>query len=364
MAIDFDARRWERVKANSAKWWAGELKRPLIQVMMKDRDPGRPEPGTPWQEYQTRYADDVTPEQIADRWEYYLSQHYYLGDAFPAVNVNFGAGVVAALLGCNTVVDNRTVWFTPPREMTVDQIELKFDPEHKWLKRIEAVVEAMGQRLTGQAQIGMADLGGTLDILSSFRPSEGLLFDMVDAPETVEKLVWQTHHLWRQYFERIDTILRKYNSGWTCWTPMYSQEPYYMFQCDLCYMIGPEMFDRFVKPELAACCKWMKHGFYHLDGVGQLPHLDSLLAIPELKGVQWIPGSGRPDPALWPDVITKIRKAGKLVQIYSSMELFDALADKIGSVEGICLVCRPYWQYMPRSREKEIEKFLLRYGAL
>ena len=40
-------------------------------------------------------------EQIVDRWEYYLSGQYYLGDAFPSVWPNFGAGVVAALRRCD-----------------------------------------------------------------------------------------------------------------------------------------------------------------------------------------------------------------------------------------------------------------------
>jgi len=368
MPIDFNPQRWNRIKTDSAKWWAGELKRPLIQMIMKGRDPGRPEPSIPGYNFTARYPDDVTPEQIADRWEYNLSCVHFMGDAFPTAWPNYGAGVMAAMMGCELSVaadTTNTVWFYPPKkgggEMALDEIELKFSPEDKWLKRIIAIIEAAGQRFGDQVQIGMTDLGGTLDILSSFRPSEALLFDLIDAPETVEKLVWQTHHLWRQYFEHIDKVLRKYNPGWTCWTSLFSQQPYYMFQCDFCYMIGPDMFERFVKKDLADTCKWMTNGFYHLDGIGELQHLDSILAIPELKGVQWIPGDGKPGAAYWPDVITKIRKAGKLVQFFGTMEGFDALADKIGNVEGICLICQGWF---PQSREKELEKFLLKYGAL
>lgn len=63
----------------------------------------------------------------------------------------------------------------------------------------------------------------------------------------------------------------------------------------------------------------MPHGFYHLDGKGQLLHLDLLLAVPGLQGVQWIPGDGNPqsaEAAWWP-VLQRIRAAGKLVQIFS-----------------------------------------------
>ena len=72
-----------------------------------------------------------------------------------------------------------------------------------------------------------------------------------------------------------------------------------MLQCDFCYMIGPEQFKKFVLPELAVSCKKLTNPFYHLDGPGQLPHLDYLLSIPELKGIQCVPGDGSPHDGPW-----------------------------------------------------------------
>ncbi len=46
-----------------------------------------------------------------------------------------------------------------------------------------------------------------------------------------------------------------------------------MLQCDFAYMISPQMFERFVLPDLTACCEALEHGFYHLDGKGQIRHL-------------------------------------------------------------------------------------------
>jgi 5-methyltetrahydrofolate--homocysteine methyltransferase len=111
-----------------------------------------------------------------------------------------------------------------------------------------------------------------------------------------------------------------------------------MLQCDFAYMIGPEMFDEFVRPELAASCKRLKNAFYHLDGIGQLPHLDSLLSIPELKGIQWIPGEGSPDQKQWPEVYRRIRAAGKLVQIHGGIDVLDTVAGQVGSAKGIILI--------------------------
>jgi hypothetical protein len=40
-----------------------------------------------------------------------------------------------------------------------------------------------------------------------------------------------------------------------------------------------------------------------------------VLSIPELDGVQWIPGDGKPTCAHWPEVYRKIAAAGKKIQI-------------------------------------------------
>jgi 5-methyltetrahydrofolate--homocysteine methyltransferase len=188
----------------------------------------------------------------------------------------------------------------------------------------------------------MTDLGGNLDIASTFRPNENLLYDLYDCPEEVIRLASEGHDAWWQCFDVINRQVNL-NPGYTAWCPIFSEQPYYMLQCDFCYMIGPEQFEQFVLPELAASCRKLRNPFYHLDGPGQLPHLDALLSIPELKGIQWIPGAGQPDCTRWPEVYRKIRAAGKLIQIYAGQgalgwEALDIIADQLGSAKGIIMI--------------------------
>jgi hypothetical protein len=89
-----------------------------------------------------------------------------------------------------------------------------------------------------------------------------------------------------------------------------------MFQSDFAYMISPKMFEKFVLPDLTRLCSAVDHGFYHLDGKGQIPHLNMLLGMERLRGIQWIPGDGQPPPEDWPEVLGRIRSAGKLCQLY------------------------------------------------
>jgi 5-methyltetrahydrofolate--homocysteine methyltransferase len=96
-------------------------------------------------------------------------------------------------------------------------------------------------------------------------------------------------------------------------------------------MISPKMFERFVLPELEASCNKMDFATYHMDGKGQIKHLDMLLGIEQLKGIQWVPGDGNPPAEEWLHVLGKIRKANKLVQVTVSSQGALAITKALGN---------------------------------
>ena len=86
-------------------------------------------------------------------------------------------------------------------------------------------------------------------------------------------------------------------------------------QCDFSAMLSPEMFEEFVLPYMREQCRRLDHTIYHMDGPGQIPHLEILLDIPELDGIQWIPGAGNfsvgsPE---WFPLYRRIQERGKLL---------------------------------------------------
>lgn len=343
MAMKFDHQQWDRIKADARDWWSGDLSRPLIQLRVHGADPGRSAPALPWRGFTSSYPSDTPVDAIVDRWDYDLCCVEYHGDAFPCVWPNFGPGVMAAYLGATLTNSDHTTWFHPPRDLEIADIHFTYFPDNPWLHRLNALYQAAVDRWQNRVLLAMTDLGGNLDVLSTFRPSERLLLDLYDAPGEVKRLTWEAHHLWHRYFEEHNRILQPSNPGYTAWTPIFSEDPYYILQCDFSYMISPSMFDEFVKPELVATCRRLANTFYHLDGPGQLAHLDSVLAIPELKGVQWIPGDGQPDITQWPEVYRTIRDAGKRIQFFSSQSTMgfralEVLADQLGDASGIVMV--------------------------
>ena len=363
MGIDFSPERWNRVRRVYGQWWAGELERPLIAVTLRDCATDRSEPSLPACEFASFYDASVTAEAIVDRWDYELSTRRFLGDAFPQVWVNFGPGVVAAFAGCELIAEEGTSWFAPASKHRLCELRFTFDPEAYWFRRIARIMRAAVERWEGRVQVGMTDLGGSLDILSSFRPGALLLLDVYDAPDEVERLTWEIHDTWWSYFEALNEVLQPVNPGYTAWTPIFSSDPYYILQCDFSYMISPEMFDRFVRPELAASCRRLDNVFYHLDGPGQLAHLDSLLSIPQLTGVQWIPGAGQPDESHWPDVYRRIHGAGKRIQLFGressrNYRVLDDVAGQIGSARGLLVLADA-----DGSEEDAVHRYLEQYGC-
>lgn len=338
--IRYDSSRWAKVRNDTAAWWAGQLGRPLVSMPIRGVDPGRKPSRVRDINFKTPYDMTISAADIVDRWDYGLSSTAFLGDSFPCVWPNLGPGVLSTALGAEATPHENTTWFHPAEVRDIDRIHFRYDPASIWMLRTKDIFRAAAERWHGAVQIGMTDLGGNLDILSTFRPGELLLTDLYDSPDEVKRLTWEAHEAWWACFTDLDSVVRGVNPGYTTWAPIFSAEPCYMLQCDFCYMIGPTMFDEFVKPELAASCRKLVNGFYHLDGPGQLPHLDSLLAIPQLRGVQWVPGAGQKAQHEWPEVYERIRAAGKFIQIFDDVDLtqLTRLAEKIGDVSGIVAI--------------------------
>jgi len=144
--------------------------------------------------------------------------------------------------------------------------------------------------------------------------------DLLKSPQEIDRLVGETTRLWLACYDRLYASIASAGGGITCWGPCWSNGRGYMLQSDFSYMISPKMFERFALPDLEACCAVMDYAFYHLDGKGQLVHVDTLLSIPRLRGIQWVPGYGKPPCEEWLPLLKKIRAAGKLCQVTVSPE--------------------------------------------
>jgi len=309
--IHFTYDRMKRVEEAHRLFWEHRLSRPLMSITLGDAHP-LPRPlKTPILSQANCHLFDLPADDVIDSLDALLSTQEYLGDGYPRVNFDaFGPGCLAAFLGAR--VDNHTggVWFFPQEELPIEKLHLTYDPENPWAKRIKALYRAGLTRWEGLVKMGLPDLGGVMDVLASFRSTEVLLTDLYDDPDQVLRLIGEIETAWHEAYLDFSSVLSP-QGGVTDWGGLWSARPAYILQCDFCYMIGNPMFRQFVLPTLTRDVGKLSDTIYHLDGRGELNHLDDLLALPSLNAIQWVPGDGTPTGLIWKEVYEKIAAAGK-----------------------------------------------------
>ena len=309
-----------RVRDTYRRWWKDELNRPIVPIITTGHASWRKESPYAPLCFANAWDFSVTPEQLVDAHDWQLSQMRFHGEAFPSyLTTAFGPGTMAAFLGCTPVGRRETVWFEPPKkDMPIETLHFEMDESNPYLRRVVNLYEAAMEKWRGSVVLKMLDLGGILDVLASFRGSENLLMDLYDSPDEVLRCVDELQEMWFKYFDLFNGIMGDAVMGYSDWYGMYNEKPSYILQSDFSYMISPDMFKTFVAPELASSAARLNNAVYHLDGIGELPHLDSILSIADIKGIQWVPGAGEPAKRDWTDVLSKILAAEKKLIAHAS----------------------------------------------
>ncbi len=308
---------WEAISRNWTAWWTGELERALVVLeCIEPVDENTPHYAST---FLGNYGLARPAEELLDLFAPRLEATHYLGDAFPRFWPNFGPGIVATCAGAALQAVKDTTWFSPTFKEDITKLHLERQVRDAWWQQVSAVTRAAVEQWGTQLSIGFTDLGGNLDILAHLRRTQQLLLDLSDAPWEVDRLVGEVNQLWLGCYEELYEVTR-HSMGVTCWGPCWSPGRGYLLQSDFSYMISPAMFERYVLPDLSASCEQLDYAFYHLDGKGQLPHLEMLLGLERLRGIQWVPGDGQPQAEHWLPLIQRIRQSGKLCQVYASAE--------------------------------------------
>lgn len=312
----FGKNRFEETKQIYEAWWEQKNDRPVAGFWVKNRQPDLQKPKAPFLAQENCNQLQYSADEILDAIEYEMCSRTYYGDAYPMYSMDsFGPGIIAAILGAE--LDNHTgnVWFHPKKIQEPDELHFEFDRENVWFQRILSIMKRATERFEGSILLSMPDLGSPLDLLSTFRPGENLLFDLYDYPEEVIRLSRELYEIWHVIYREFAKALNAEEFGYTDWGSIYSRESSYTIQCDFCYMIGEEMFHQFVYEDLKRYCLDLKRTVYHLDGPGEVKHLPDILKIKELGAVQWIPGDGNPTCEHYPELYQAIDKSEKQIQI-------------------------------------------------
>ena len=112
--------------------------------------------------------------------------------------------------------------------------------------------------------------------------------DLVDRADEIRLAVAEINAAWWYYFQECYAAIHRWQPGYIDWLGIWSDAPAATVECDYMVMVSPRMFERFFLPGVAEQVDIVERSLFHLDGPGAVKHLDMLLALPRLRGIQWV----------------------------------------------------------------------------
>jgi hypothetical protein len=322
---------WEETERRFMEYWAMENHdRPLMTVRA-------PKAGYVKKEIKV-------PKDLMDRWldtRYIIENSkenfratFFGGESFPMINPNLGPDFIAATLGCDLTFAEDTSWSHPIGNLWDRDPGFVFDPDNIWWKDMMRITMELCKESSGRYLVGMTDFHAGIDAISAMRGPETLCFDLYENPQAVKNAVIKIFEAYKAEFDIQYSLISGMQHGSVNWMNIWYPGKWYVTSCDFIGMISPEMFDEFVLPELNAELDFFDASMFHLDGPDALKHLDALLDLPKLKGIQWVYGAGQPTASAWIPVLKKIQKAKKMIHIETVPEDMDILLSEL-EPEGV-----------------------------
>ena len=276
------------------------------------------------------------PQWRADYLDWYVAHSSLMADMLPVANTQLGPGSLAAILGGVFEGGEDTIWIHPDPNYTD---EIRFDENHpNWLLHKE-LLKACKEKSQGHYYVGMPDLMEGLDVLAAMKGTDKVLLDTVMQPEVLEHQMQQINDIYFRVFNELYDIIREGDEMAFCYFSAWAPGTMSKLQSDISTMISEDDYRRFVQPFIREQCQHIDYTLYHLDGVGAMHHLPSLLEIKELNAIQWTPGVGQPQggSSKWYDLYRKILEGGKsIMACWVTLDELRPLLDNIGG-DGIHL---------------------------
>lgn len=331
----FNKNDWNRIKSVYCDWWERKPERPLFNLSFYGCEPDITRPaGIITEDLHALSADP--PELVAEKYDYIMRTRIYAADGYPGYWFYFGPIYGVEFYGARAYIAETTTWYKPDRFKPIEKLHPAIDPDSVFLPRLRELYRAFNDRFGGSVA-SSAPPAFCFDYLCSFLDSNDMAYAFYDSPGEVKRCL-------REFMDA-DIGLRaslneyvKNAPGYTTWGGIFAPEPWDGTQCDYSALLSPAHFREFVLPVLERSIDYSpKYNYYHLDGPGELCHLDMILGIDKLKCIQWVPAPNDVDQRKWGWLFRKISDAGKNIWYCGGLDNLDLLVEQTGTAKGIYL---------------------------
>ena len=307
---------WEETKERYITWWShGYFGRCAIGVTApKDL----PSPTLPPTEPRTPEEKWYDLEWISAWNDYQMSHTFYGGEAFPIWHAGYpGNAAIPTILGCPLRLDMETGWWDPilTEPNILDVSSLKLDESHPDYRFTMTLLRRAAQEARGRSIPSTGAFGGGGDTLAALRGSVQLLFDCIERPEAVYQAEMALMEMWCRHYDTRYAITHESAGGSAGWYELWSPGKFYASHNDFSYNISPGMFRDLFLPAIEMQTRFLDHSVYHVDGIGAFVHVDALCELTHLQAIQILPGAGKPSPLNYLDILKKVQRAGKNLDI-------------------------------------------------
>jgi hypothetical protein len=232
-----------------------------------------------------------------------LKQTRFFGDTIPNIRVDFGPAMLGGMCGGRVEFGSDTTW----THACIDddwsnEPDWQVREDNSFWRQLRTLTKLAGADAKGRYVVCMPDLGGSADVLLNLRGTTGLCLDALERPDRVWAAIDAMYPAWRRGFVELYRQTVGQGAGLISWLLLWSNKPYLPPACDFNFMIGPDEFNSLCLPDIARQTATAGRGCFHLDGPGATKHIDALLEVPGLDGIQFVPGTGTPSVLPWLDM--------------------------------------------------------------
>ena len=349
---------WEERKHHHESYWTRENRRAVIELTA------------------LKEGGDFTypqPEDLMDYWynipwmmgsqRHWMKNTYYGLDAYPYVSASIGPDLLAGMLGVKLEYNEASEWARHTAAEFAEFQDFSMDENNFYYRSMLEILRAYAEDgKTGDYILGTTDLNTLMDGLCALIGSENTCYELMDSPEEVRRVLKEHLELFKKVYTKYQSIAMQYQGGCTNWLGVFSEKPAYFISNDAMVMLSGPMLEEFVMEPLGEMARFLGRSLFHLDGENVIRHLDAILSVPEITGVQVQATPAAQCSELWIPQIRKIQAAGKCawVEATDGEDLMNYIRQL--EPEGLFIRCWVETEQEAKALEKQVDDYYRSIG--